>query len=399
MDVRSRPAVSGLGPGTDPAALWVITAAVVAGLVMAGLTGVLRGAQAGDGQAGNGQAFINAAADRAGPGGPVPASQGMGVRLLTDAAAACRSVAFQGVETMDWWGPAGQASAAVSVWHTPGGQILARGTDGATLTLGLPRHLVSPEDGSVLPEGNGQMLSGDGMLGMSQRLVTLLAANYRLAVSGYGEVAGRVARIVSLRRDDGSLAARFWLDKVTALPLRRQMLDSRGQVVSDVSFARLTLGRGAVTAMPGAGAKPWGDRLSQAQLARLRASGWPLPGPLPGRFTLLGAREDTATGGPIVDLDYSDGLSVISVFVQPGHLPARLRGWSRVSLRGCRVYADDAGDHSVAWTARGFVYTLVAAAPPQTISQVVEALPHDGGHGFLARIGRGLHKLLSWMSP
>jgi sigma-E factor negative regulatory protein RseB len=394
VDVRSRSAISSLCPGTDPAALWVITAAVLAGLVMTGLAGVTRGAQAG-----LGQSAFNVAADGAGLERRVPESQGTGLRLLEDAAAACRSVAFEGVEVMDWWGPAGPASAAVDVWHAPGGQILARGTDGATVTLGLPRHVVSLADGSVLPAGNGQMLSGDGMLGMSQRLVALLAANYRLAVSGSGQVAGRMARVVTLRRDDGSLAARYWLDKVTALPLRRQMFDARGQVVSDVSFARLTFGPGAVTTMPGAGAKPWGDTLSQAQLTRLRASGWPLPGPLPGRFALLGAREDTSTSGPVVDLAYSDGLSVISVFVQPGHLPARMRGWSRVALHGCRVYADDADGHSVAWTARGFVYTLVAAAPPQTIGQVVAALPHDGDPGFLGRIGRGLHRLLSWVSP
>jgi sigma-E factor negative regulatory protein RseB len=237
------------------------------------------------------------------------------------------------------------------------------------------------------------------MLGMSQRLAVLLAANYRLAVSGSGRSGGRPARVVTLSRDDGSLAARFWLDKATALPLRREMFDSRGRTVSDVSLGHLSIGRRAVAAMPDAGAKPWGDTLTQAQLARLRASGWPLPGPLPGRFTLLGAREDTSADEPIVDLAYSDGLSVISVFVQPGHLPARLRGWSRVALRGCQVYAEDADDRSVAWTARGFVYTLVAAAPPQTIGQVVAGLPHDGHTGVLARIGRGLHKLLSWMSP
>jgi hypothetical protein len=393
MDVRSRPAVSGLCPGTDPAALWVITAAVVAGLVMTGLATVTRGAQ------GTGMSAINAVTDRAGPGRPPGVSQGAGLRLLENAAVACRSVAFEGVEVMNWWGPAGPASAVVNVWHAPGGQILARGPGRAQGAVGLPRHLVSPADGSVLPDGNGQMLSGDGMLGMSQRLAGLLAANYRLAVSGPGRAAARTARVVTVRRDDGSLAARFWLDKATTLPLRREVFDSGGRVVSDVSLGHLSLGRGAVAAMPGAGAKPWGDTLSQAQLARLRASGWPLPGPLPGRFTLLGAREDTSASEPIVDLAFSDGLSVISVFVQPGHLPVRLRGWSRVALRGCRVYADDADGRSVAWTARGYVYTLVAAAPPQTIGQVVAALPHGGDAGILGRIGRGLHKLLSWVSP
>lgn len=386
--------VSGLSPGTDPAALWVITAAVLAGLVMTSLTGVMRATPAGAGQS-----VAGAAVDRFGPGSPVAGPQGPGLHLLAQAAVACRSVAFEGVEVMDWWGPLGPADAAVHVWHAPGGQILAKGADGATVTPGLPRQVVSPADGRLLGEGNSQMLSGDGLLGMTGRLVALLAANYRLGVAGHGQVAGRAARIVTLRRGDGSLAARFWLDKVTALPLRRQMFDSRGQVVGDVSFARLTLGAQAAKAIPGAGVRPWGDTLSPAQVDRLRARDWPLPGSLPDSFKLLGAQEDTSTAGPIVDLSYSDGLSVISVFVQPGHLPSRLRGWSRVTLHGYPVYVDEAGDHSVAWTVRGFVCTLVSAAPPQTTGQVIAALPHDGGPGILGRIGRGLHKLLSWASP
>jgi sigma-E factor negative regulatory protein RseB len=51
------------------------------------------------------------------------------------------------------------------------------------------------------------------------------------------------------------------------------------------------------------------------------------------------------------------------------------------------------------WPAQGFVYTLVAAAPPQTVAQVVAALPHNGRPGLLARLGQGLHRLLSWLIP
>jgi hypothetical protein len=45
------------------------------------------------------------------------------------------------------------------------------------------------------------------------------------------------------------------------------------------------------------------------------------------------------------------------------------------------------------------VYTLGAAAPPQTVAQVVAALPHDGSPGPLTRLGHGLHRLLSWLIP
>jgi sigma-E factor negative regulatory protein RseB len=66
-------------------------------------------------------------------------------------------------------------------------------------------------------------------------------------------------------------------------------------------------------------------------------------------------------------------------------------------LHGRAVYTDDSDGHSVAWSARGFVYTVVAEAPPQTVARVVAALPHDSPPGVLARLGRGLHRLVSWL--
>jgi sigma-E factor negative regulatory protein RseB len=100
-----------------------------------------------------------------------------------------------------------------------------------------------------------------------------------------------------------------------------------------------------------------------------------------------------------VDLDYSDGLSLVSVFLQRGHLRHRLTGWSRLARGGGPVYADDSDGQTFVWPASGFVYTLVAAAPPQTVAQVLAALPHDSTPGLLTRFRLGLHRLVSWLIP
>ena len=120
---------------------------------------------------------------------------------------------------------------------------------------------------------------------------------------------------------------------------------------------------------------------------------------LPGQLTLVRATETGAQSDVVVDLAYSDGLSVISLFVQRGHLPAQLNGWSEVALRGDRVYASGRDQRSVAWSARGFVFTLIADAPDQTLDQVVGVLPHNGGPGFFGRMGHGLSRLVSWLDP
>ncbi len=373
-------------PGTDPAALRFVTTVVLAGLVMAGVAVALRGGLAPAG----GSPARRPPAGQA-PGGTSGPAQAAGLKLLAQAAQACRSVSYQGMEVA-WWGPGGGTASAVDVWHQHGGQALTQTATSAAEWPGQPRQAV-PFAG-----GGSQHPDGNGVLGMSPRLVALLGANFLVAAGGRGQVADRPAQIVTVRRHDGSLAAWFWLDRATSLPLRREMFDARAHLISDVAFAEVKIGRGAVARAPRPAARPWRNTLASAQLAVLRSRGWPLPGPLPG-LTLLGAKENTTSAGPVVDLDYSDGLSVVSIFVQRGYLPARLRGWSQVALQGHRVYANDPDDLSFAWSARGFVYTLIAAAPRQTVGAVVAALPHDDGAGLLTRMKHGLHRLLSWVSP
>ena len=227
----------------------------------------------------------------------------------------------------------------------------------------------------------------------------MLAENYQVAMAGRGQVAGRSAQELVLRHRDGLLAARFWLDTETKLPLRRETYDDSARMVSQDVFVSLRLGSPAAAAAPRTAAVPGGKTLAGVQLARLRAAGWPLPAQLPGELSLVRASETGSPVGSVMDLAYSDGLSVISLFVQRGHLPAQLNGWSRVAIRGNPVYEAAPDQRSVAWSARGFVYTLIADAPGQTLDQVVGVLPHGGRPGFLGRMGRGLGRLISWLNP
>jgi sigma-E factor negative regulatory protein RseB len=364
----------------------VITAAVLAGLVVSGIVVVSRHGTMGPGRAG-----VQAMARPSAPARlPRPAApRAPATRLLSQAAQACRTITYQGVEVLGEWGGPGPATSVVNVWHTPGGVTLAEAVAAAPHWSGEAPHIVLP--GSYL---GGQALVGGVMLGMSPRLVRLLSANYLVTAGGWGRVAGRPARVVTAVRPDGRLAARFWLDKTTGLPLRRETFDARGHLVSDAAFAKLAVGP-AAGRPPAAAPRQW----VTAGPARLRAQGWPVPGPLPGDLVLVGAREGSTGTGPVVDLDYSDGLSLVSVFLQRGHLRARPTGWSRTALGGSPVYADDSDGQTFVWPAHGFVYTLVAAASPQTVTQVVTALPHDSTPGLLARFRQGLHRLLSWLVP
>ena len=101
----------------------------------------------------------------------------------------------------------------------------------------------------------------------------------------------------------------------------------------------------------------------------------------------------------MLDLGYSDGLSVVSVFEQRGHLAAKLDGWRKTTVDGHAIFVAELDQRSLTWSSRGMVYTVMAEAPPQTIDAVVGSLPHDGPTGFWKRMSRGLHRLASWCNP
>ena len=403
MFSRTTPECDGPAPEHDPLHLRIATAVVVLGLIAAGVTVIWRDVAGHSGdlvpQTASPRTISPPAAPPGGLGQPSAsrARAGAGLKLLSEAATACQHVSYRGVQRTAWQGPGGSWISLVNVWHRQDHQTVIQAATMPATALPLPGA------SSTGPDGDGDDDVGqrdpEGIMTMTSQMVTLLAENYRVFLAGQGQVAGRPVRELVLRHPDGRLAARFWLDNVTKLPLRRETFDGHARMVSDDVFVSLKLGPPTVAAVPRTASAPGGKPLAGGQLARLRAAGWPLPARLPGQLTLLRASE---TGGPsdaVVDLAYSDGLSVISLFVQRGHLPARLNGWSEVALRGDHVYASGRDQRSVAWSARGFVYTLIADAPDQTLDQVVGVLPHNGGPGFFGRMGRGLRRLVSWLDP
>ncbi len=395
-------------PEHDPLHLRIATAVVVLGLVAAGVAVVWR-----DLATRNGLLLTSAG----GPAGPAsqallrlpsatlsPAETGnAGLRLLSEAATACRLVSYQGVQVTEWHGAGGSLISVVNVWHQRGRQTLIQAAAVPADQAAQPLRAAGAADLNPAAVDAAAQRGPEGVMSMTPQLVALLAANYRAAVGGVGWVAGRPAREVVLyhrNRYSGAVAARFWLDTATLLPLRRETFDSRARLVTQDMFVSLKLGARAASHLPASGTVPSSTPLASAQLVRLRAAGWPLPARLPGNLALVQADQTSTPGGRVVDLAYSDGLSVISLFLQRGHLPPAMNGWQQVAVRGQPVYAADPDQRSVAWSARGFVYTMIADAPAQTVDEAVSALPHAGqAGGFFGRMDRGFRRLASWLNP
>jgi sigma-E factor negative regulatory protein RseB len=321
-----------------------------------------------------------------------------GMVLMAAAVAACRTVPYRGVQMVAWSSPEGSSSYLLDVWHRPGGPELARDDDDAddrAGSLGFPAS------------GGGTV----GVLSLSAGMLELLQANYVLEYEGAGTSSNRSARIVAVRRHDGTLAARFWLDTATGLPLRREMFDRSGRRVSEGAFIDLQIGDQELGEVPTEAGQAWtayspansaASRPTAAQLASLQVDGWRVPSRLAGNMILSGVSRTATPSGPVLDARYSDGLSVASVFMQRGALPRTLPGWHQADVNGTRVLATESGslsEQGLAWSAHGIVYTVIANAPPDAVAAIVAQLPHDSHSGFWSRVGRGLKRMASWFDP
>ena len=315
--------------------------------------------------------------------------QAYAMRLLGLAAAAGQAMSYQGVEVTSQSGVNGSVTVVSQVWHQGGGLTLIRTPGGAT-------PVVSYDTGDRSPAG---------VFGVTSAQVSLLGNHYVAAYRGAGTTSGRPARVVEVYRFDGSLAARFWLDTRTLVPLRREDFDPAAKLVSDEFFTQVRFGpltvrpAAAVTEGPALASPPeasWVAGSPATVVASLGKRGVRLPGKLLAGLPLYAAAWSGTGTGQVTDLEYSDGLSVISLFVQRGTLAASMAGWQPLKLDGYRVYVSG---HSVTWAGRGEVYTMIADAPPQTVAEAVSALPAGGQPGLADRLGRGFDRLAHLVDP
>jgi hypothetical protein len=319
---------------------------------------------------------------------PSPAATSTGLELLQQAVAACQDTSYRGVQVVAWWGQGPSTPSVVDVWHEPGQvTVVQAAANSASGTVADPSA------------GAAGYQDPDGILGLSQQLLNLLQANYEMVYTGRGAIAGRPTLVVEVRHLDGSLAAVFWLDAATKLPLRREIFTSGSHMISEDAFTDLQLGSRQVGAAPALAAAPWTTQVGAGTLSSMRSRGWPLPPRLPANLMLFSATQTSTRYGQVVGLSYSDGLDVVSLFVQRGEVAGPMAGWRQVSLDGRTVYASDQSERSLAWSSDGYVYTLIADAPVTTADQVVAALPDSKPPGFWQRIGHGLHRLASWANP
>nr|WP_184080464.1 sigma-E factor regulatory protein RseB domain-containing protein [Nocardiopsis mwathae] len=236
------------------------------------------------------------------------------------------------------------------------------------------------------------------LLEMDGKLLRALADNYRVTRAGSGTICGRAATVVEARRANDTVAGRFWIDDTTGLPLRREVRDAAGRIAHSTEFTEFRTDVGADAApMSAHHAWPW---TAVASGEEPRGDGWPVPDHLDWDLRLIEVWSKGEAEDRVLHLSYSDGLSVVSVFVQRGRLDHESGGTgdglTAVVEGGGTVLVDDAGQRRRVWEADGFVFTVLADAPEETVAAAVGGLPGPDGSGFWSRVARGFERIGSW---
>lgn len=179
-----------------------------------------------------------------------------------------------------------------------------------------------------------------------------LLAHYDAKLGGSERVAGRPCQVVTLEPRDGyRYAFNLWLDKRTGLPLKSRIVNDNGGVVSMFVFSEVQIGKAP-------DAKHFvndvsGKRILNASLDKAADTAWSVKAP-PGYTQVQAAvRPLPGKSSPVTHLVFSDGLSVLSMFIEPTDPRAHtLNGLSAEGAIG--IYAR---------TLEGFTITTLGEAP------------------------------------
>lgn len=143
-----------------------------------------------------------------------------------------------------------------------------------------------------------------------------LTAFYDVKLGGSERVAGHSCQVVVLEPRDGYRHAfELWLDKRTALPLKSRIINANGAVVSMFVFSEVQIGRAPDAAL----FRPElaGKKVQLSGVAQPAAAAWEVTPP-PGYARVLeAARPMPGKKAPVTHLVYSDGLNVMSLFIEP----------------------------------------------------------------------------------
>lgn len=155
---------------------------------------------------------------------------------------------------------------------------------------------------------------------------------YRLSKDGSGRVAGYQAQAILLEPlDNLRYGYRLWSEKKTGLLLRAQTLNEKGEVVEQIAFTQIEIGKINRSRTRSSVVNTQGWHIERAAMKPVNLSGWSVTAMPPGfrkirevKRLVTNGTNTSQVGNPVQEsremaqMVYSDGLAAISIFIEPG---------------------------------------------------------------------------------
>jgi len=208
---------------------------------------------------------------------------------------------------------------------------------------------------------------------------------YRIESLPTTHVLGRSARGIAVYpKDQYRFGYRLWLDEKTAMPLKTQLCDSRGQVIEQIFFARLDMPEDIPDSELAPAVRTEGMRWvrqgpshdsASAALSAYRASELP-----PGfHLTIAGAQTIGGATIPASHLVYSDGLATVSVFVEAQPVRTPDANPSAPAEQPMQGLARVGSGFAFSTVVQGHQVTAVGEVPAQTVEFIAHSVKSSGG--------------------
>jgi sigma-E factor negative regulatory protein RseB len=234
---------------------------------------------------------------------------------------------------------------------------------------------------TVWPASHVAMIEQRGLLSSFPALLQAgddgLAEWYELQLEGIDRVAGHEADVLAVRpRDNMRYGYRLWADRASGLLLRADVIGDHGAALETSAFSDVSIGvRSQPDSIVQAMRRLDGYRVVKPVLTptRLEAEGWTLRPTVPGfklvscvnrQMEALGEPAADANSPPVVQTIYSDGLTYVSVFIEP-YRADRHTHPMLASLGATQTLSQRQGDWWV---------TVVGDTPPATLKSFASSL-------------------------
>lgn len=246
---------------------------------------------------------------------------------------------------------------------------------------GAAREMIRTDDivTCIFPEGKKVNVNrrpfGRGFPSDLLRKLKSATPYYNVALGKEGRVANRIAQqLVVTPVDNDRYGYHLWVDKESALLLQSDLLTEKGKVLEKFSFSSVNLD----IAIPDEALAPemTGHQMTwnrvetvDPKLIEDKGSAWTI-GWLPTGYGLVAQqhRRKMSNKHLVEQRVYSDGMSSVSVFIEPGRIKhGHFKGHSKMGA--VNAYGAVVGDYFV---------TVVGQAPQHTVEKIGHSIHFAG---------------------